>query len=96
MVCVSSFLFLSSMQENLIVLIAFDSLHHLNKHFRNIVEKIEKMQSFSRTLKEHSLQKSISRYSSISLSYLIPEMFTTHCSTLHCEIKCIVCTANSN
>ena len=37
-----------------------------------------------------------SKQDGISLSYLIPEMFTTHCTTLHCENTCIVHTASSN
>ena len=47
MVCNLSFVFLSymihtpCMPENLILLIVFYSLDHLNKHFRSIVEKFE-------------------------------------------------------
>ena len=51
-VCVLSFWFLSCMQENLIVLIAFYSLDLLNKHFRSIVEKVSEYAVSFQTLKE--------------------------------------------
>ena len=40
MVCVLSFGFLCSMQENLMVFVVLNSLEHLNEYFRSIVEKV--------------------------------------------------------
>ena len=93
MISVLSVWFLSCMQENLMVLIAFYLVDYLNKHLLKIFEK---MQFASRTLKGQSLQKVIPHYSSIWLSYSIPEMFTIRFSTLHCESKCHVHTPKSN
>ena len=56
-VSVLSFWFLSCIRENLIVLIAFYSLDHLNKNFQSIVEKVRENAIFFQNTKRTIIEK---------------------------------------
>ena len=55
MLCIFPLGFLSCMQENLMVLIAFYSLDHSNKHFPRFLKKLEEMKFLCRMVEEQSL-----------------------------------------